>query len=497
MKKILITIILTGLALLHFTAAAQTVTTSEVDFYSTEIGDNAIIRTDINYGGSMIYYKAQDGTNCFLYRMTNGTTRKFTLPNNKYEIYDMVIGINNYCYFCGSYKMCPTSDLCYIGMIGCMDLSNIASTSCSTNCVTFHLLCITETCKITQMDIAHARGPLQSCYIGTTYLSQYPSCAIFAEWDVNDWSYRVIEVQDPNETLTDIAFSGNGMKVMTVSRFTNDHYKFGLRCEYSSNLFVLPTLPGTPPPPLVLTNFTNRNIVNTYGSYLTSSSNPTLTWHDNNIIARIVCPPESEKFTVAYECVDNTKVCETQRQVAMFQIDVSNFPANSTMSVTKKQIVHGYFEESSTFTDMRYIPSNDSYALLHRSNNSSRGKSSIVQFPSWLAYGQISTLISDVTLNSSIDVRNENNSPYITLIGNNEADNILYFFRQQLNFLESSCYQTRPVSISEELLPYNTVINNDTSTINEITYGLQPGNNHNRDNTPVTCDTSCITTLHQ
>lgn len=449
MKRTMILIALAWLQFIPISTSAQTVQASEIDFYSTDIGDNAIIRTDFNHGGSMISYETQDGNINFLYRLTDGTTRRFSWPSatmsHKYEIYDMVIG-EGYCYFCGSYILGLTSNNPVLnGMVGCIDLSYITNTPCSTAYATINTHVIPNRKKFTQMDIQYCRGPAKLCLVGENHSLTKPSCAAFMEWDGNDWSYRIVDVADSGEMLTDIAFSGSGNKVVAVSRFANEPYKFGLRGEYTSTLFDFTLLP-------TLTNFTHRNTVNTYGLYLASSSNPHPTWHENDIIAQIICHPNSEEFTVAYECVDNTKVCETQRQVALFRIDVSTFPGNYNMNVTGKQMVHGYFEGGSTFTDMMYIPDNKTIALLHKSPNSTKEKSSAVQFPSWLAYGQINSLISDSTLHSSMDIRHDNNNPYITLIGNNESVNTICYFLQRLDFLEASCYQTRPVSISEELL---------------------------------------------
>lgn len=477
MKKALLTIVFMGFSVMHIPAMAQTVQASEVDFYKKEIGDNAIIRTDDNFGGTLIYYEAQDGRNYFLYRMADPaeTTYKFIWPNHtvidyhRFKIHDIIIGKKE-CYFCGSYTSNPITNPVTTGMVGWVDLYNATNTPCSTAYITFHLCAIPNTKVFTQMDehYDNSRGISQLCMVGESTSSATPSCAAFVEWNGVDWYYRVVEAQDPNETMTDIAFSGLGTKVVAVSRYENEPYKFGLRGEYTSLLFDYTTLPP-------LTDFTHRNTVNTYGLYLASSSNPHPTWHENDIVARIVCPPNSEEFTVAYECVDNTKACETKRQVALFRIDVSTFPWNYNMNVTGKQIVHGYFEEGSTFTDMMYIPDNKTFALLHRSPNSSKGKSSALQFPSWLAYGQIGTLISDAILHSSMDIRNYNNNRYLILAGDNEDSGKICYFRQLIQDLETSCYQTRPVSISEELIEDDWATYQGVRGINDNNHYYKPG----------------------
>lgn len=485
MKRILITIAFVGLSVLNFQALSQSVTTSEVDNYKYEIGEKTIIRTATNSEESLIYYEDSDGESYFLYRHngTAETTCKINWPNyggtgtHMFKIHDMAVG-KGMCFFCGSHIGNAASSPVSTGLVGCIDLSNIAATPCTTASVTLYICSIPNTKVFTQMDehYDNPRGISQLCMVGESTSATTPSCAAFVEWDPSNlkWYYRVVEVQDPNETMTDIAFSGLGTKVVAVSRYGNEPYKFGLRGEYTSNLFVFTTIGATPPPP-PLPNFTHRNTVNTYGLYLASSSNPHPTWHENDIVARIVCPPNSEEFTVAYECVDNTKACESQRQVALFRIDVSTFPWNYNMNVTGKQIVRGYFEEGSTFTDMMYIPDNKTFALLHRSPNSSKGKSSALQFPSWLAYGNISTLISDATLHSSMDIREYSNNRYLTLVGINEDGHSICYFRQLIQELEKSCYQTRPVSISEELIDDDWATYQGVRNIDDNNHNIKNG----------------------
>ena len=476
MKKALISIALIGLSALNFQALSQPGIVSEVDFYKNDTGFNALIRT-VSSDKSLIYYEDFNGENYFLYSQNNtaGTTCRFTWPNHsitnlyKFEIHDMAIEKFT-CYFCGSCTSNPGTNPVTTGLVGCIDLSNAIYNPCAIATVTFYLCTIPNTKVFSKMDkhFDNPRRISQLCMVGESTNASAPSCAAFVEWDHSSfkWSYRVVESQDPNETMTDIAFSGLGTKVVAVARYANEPYKFGLRGEYTSTLFDFALLP-------TLTNFTHRNTVNTYGLYLASSSNPHPTWHENDIVAQIICHPNSEEFTVAYECVDNTKVCETQRQVALFRIDVSTFPWNYNMNVTGKQMVHGYFDEGSTFTDMMYIPDNKTIALLHRSGNDRM--SAAIQFPSWLNYGQISTLLSDATMHSSMDIREYNNIRYLTLVGTNPVGKKIGFFRQKLSSLEISCYQTRPASHSEELIEDDWATYQGIRIINDNNHKIKNG----------------------
>lgn len=456
MKKILTIIALAGYLTISFIASAQTsVMASRVDYSSTEIGENAIIRNDEG-DGTLIYYEDLNGLNYFLYRTTDTSTYAFkyswSLYNYRFSVHDMVM-LKNHCFFCGAFIDIYDPVNTPMGAVGYVDMDHISDGT--TPRIDIYICTILNTKVFTQMDGTLKNGGRELlCLVGESKRAATPSCAAFVECISNSlgvsWQYHTLGIKNTDETLTDIAFSGDGKKVVAVSKFAGDPNKFGLRGEYTSNLYVFTT------PPSNLTyfpNFTNRNIIDTYGLTLASSSSLNPTLHNDSIVARIVCPPNTEDFTVAYECVDNTLVCETRRQVAMFQIDVSSF----TMNVTGQQIVRGYFEEGFTFTDMLYIPDNKTFALLHHSKNSSRETAAAVQFPTWLFFGQINTLISDVALHSSLDLQYQNGKPYLNMAGDRDGDNRICHFWQNLNYMESSCYLTRPLSLSEILLGSSTL----------------------------------------
>ena len=444
MKKILIIIALAGGLTTSFIGSAQTsIMASRVDYSITEIGDNAIIRND-EVDGTLIYYEDLNGLSYFLYRPTNTSTYAYKYSwidiNYKYSIHDMVM-LGDKCYFCGSRRNATYPNIME-GIVGHVDMSHIADQP--TAQIVIRYCTIPDTKIFTQMDGTLKNGGRELvCLVGESHWTYAPSCAAFVEWvsSTGLWHYFRTGIYDVNETLTDIAFSGTGDTVVAVSMFANEHNKFGLHGELVSDLFTFL-------PPYPLTNFSSRHIIDTYGLTLASSSNPNPTWHDDDIVARIVSTPKTANFTVAYECVDNTLECETQRQMAMFQIDISTL----TMSVTEQQIVRGYFGEGFTFTDMLYIPDNKTFALLHRSKNGSKKNAATVQFPTWLYFGQINTLISPVALHSSLDLQYTNSNPYLNLAGNRDGDNKICHFWQDLNHIESSCYQTMPLSLSEKLL---------------------------------------------
>lgn len=495
MKKLIIIIAIIGLLPMHRPVLAQSpISTSMLDYYSSEIGRYVIIRNDINCGGELIYYEDVNDRSFFLYRQFgfHAGTYKYTWPNNtipnlyKFHVTDMVI-LKEACYFCGSFTDVAQNKK--VGLVGHIYMNDIANYPVTTASIHFNFCTIPKTREFSQMDaINNMSGGAKICLVGES-ISSTPSCAAFVEWTPYSWDYRVVEVLDPDETMTDIAFSGKGDKVVAVSRYEIEPYKFGLRGDYVSNLFVFNPLT----PPTAFPNFTHRNTFNTYGLYLASSSNPHPTWHDNDIVARIVSPPDSETFTVAYECVDNTLLCETKQQVALFRIDVSTFPWNYNMNLTGKQMVHGYFNEFSTFSDITYNPYKQTFAILHSSPFSSKGKSSVVQFPSWLNYGQIPTLLTDNEVYTSIDVP----SSYMLLAGYGLHGNAICNFQQNINHLESSCYQTRPYSVSEELIRDGWSAYEEPQALNYYYTGNKQGSIHGSNVTEIPLYNTCESKRNQ
>lgn len=449
MRKILTIIALTGCLISSFTASAQTVQASEVDYYPNEIGDNVIIRADSIWGGSLIYYTDATDRSYFIYRMPGNsvTTYKFHWPNHssinneKYIINDMETSRED-CFFCGS-KITRnlTGGFDTIGIVGRVNLHNIIGTPPS---IDFDFCPISSIKEFTQMDI-WGTSIIRISIVGLGHLSplHYVPCAAFVEFQPQ-WNYNIVRIGVSDETLTDIAFSEDGNKVVSVSRLKNQPYKFVLRCDFASNLFVFTPIPGTTPPYF----FRSRNVFNTSGLTLASSANTDPTWHEENVAIRIVGHNDPQHFTVAYECVDETNVCESKRMVAMFKIDVTYSPAGHLMSVADQQVVHGYLEDPETFVDMRYwFNTQDRFVLLHRSDNSHRNLS-VLSFPLWGSYGQRPTLLADQELFQSVDCLYD----CIVMGGKRLNDNTIIFSSQNTVYHETSCHMTKPHAFTEQLI---------------------------------------------
>ena len=447
--------ILIALAWLQFipiSTSAQTVQASEVDYYPDEIGDNAIIRADPSLGGSLIYYTDAAGRSYFLYRLPNnsGTTYKFHWPNHsninneKYIINDMEF-IKENCFFCGSYiSRNVMGGFDTAGLVGRVNLSNLILTPSS---IDFDLCPITSTKEFTQMD-TYDTSRVRISLVGLGHLSQTTKipCAAFVEW-YYQWKYNIVKLSATDETLTDIAFSKDGNKVVSVSRLKNQPYQFVMRCDFASNLFVF-----TPPPYSSPYFYGFRNVFNTSGLTLPSSSGSNPTWHDEDVVIRIVGHNDPKYFTVAYECVDEGNVCESDRMVAMYKIDVTYSPTAHTMSVADQQVVHGYLEEPETFVDMRYwFNTQDRFVLLHRFSNSQINLS-VLSFPLWGIYGQMPAFLADQELFQSVDYQYTLSGNCIVMGGKRMNDNKIIYSSQNTDYPETSCHMTIPHAFTEQLI---------------------------------------------
>ena len=445
---------------------AQPVQASEVDYYPNEIGDNVLVSAEVGYGTLMYYTDAADRS-YFLYRPNNDPTNtyKFLWPNHssinntKYIIHDMEV-IKDACYLCGSkLTLNLLGGFDTIGLVGRVDIHDIDD---SPRRIEFCLCPIPSTKVFTQLD-GYNNNLINLSLVGQCYLSNLrPSCAAFVEWNSNLLKYNVVRLNTMDETLTDIAFSKDGKKVVSVSRVNNMPYWFVLRCDNFSNLFIFPPIPFSAP-----YYFGFRNVFNTSGLTLGSSFNPNPTWHENDVVARIVGHDALQYFTVAYECVDATNICGSQRMVAMFKVDVSTTPVSHYMSITDQQAVHGYLNERASFVGMRYwFTTQDKFALLYRSENSKKNFS-VFSFPLWGTYGYMPILLSDQEIFQSATMLGTS-----LLMGGKRVSNgdITYSF-QDTEHLDVSCHSTRPNAFTEELIgsalfnfSKNTVVVHDRDT---------------------------------
>ena len=439
MKRITVVYIIFILAGIG-SAMAQSINSKE-DSFSTLYGEDVIVRTIPGDPKPLIYYKGHDGNHYIVYHNAHSylspfSSTSFQFPTHitdaEYKINDIVV-INDRCYFCGS---CTSPADGTEGLVGRIDLNSLNATPPSAD---FIFLTIKEVKEFYRIDGTNNTTDYLAL-VGTTKNSPNPSGVAFVTWDGTLWHYRVYNPDNDDETFTDIVFTMNGQKVVAVSRLNDKPYRFYLRGELTDTAFNLPAT--------AMSNFVHRNTVRTDGLAPQGSTNPHPTWHYNDVDMRLVANlSEDEEITVAYECYDDTKPCESQ-MVALFQVDLSGFPANPAMNVTGKQAVFGYFNQPNTLMDVQYIPEDETIGLLHKCTACPNERTTVVQFPSWNGYGYIDALQVGPQAHSSMNVYD---NKHIYLAGVDPSDDHLLFFRQDKTLFEHSCYLTYPPARSEAL----------------------------------------------
>ena len=423
-------------------ATAQTVTSQEVAF-DTVLAEDIIVRAINNgNGNNIIYYRNVSSNRHYLaYHLTNANSFPYLTtsflwplpsPDATYKVNDMAV-LNDGCYFCGSY----TNGGITYGLVGRIGLSLI-----STGTIDFAFIGVPQINEFKRMDVTKGTND-HIALIGNSTNVPSLSAVAFVTWDGSQWACNRYMLNDDGETFTDIAFTANGEKVVAVSRYLNEPYRFYLRGELTATAFNSY--------PYNLPNFNQRNTFYTYGLTIQSSTNPGLTWHRNDVEMRLVTDlPENEEVTVAYECFDSSRECEPTLQVAMFKVDLSNFPGNNyEMDILDKQIVRGNFNQPNAFMDIKYVENDESIALLHSCRNCPKEISTLVQFPTWNNFGNIEALQTEPQYYTSMDIRG---TKHICLAGVDPADNHLLHFSQYKPELDNSCYLSRPMSQSEQLI---------------------------------------------
>lgn len=441
MKKILainIFIFLAG----TLSVNSQTIASRE-DAFKTILGEEAIVRTVTLQSDEYPFIcrrKYNSNSHSFILHRRNDPANSsivFACPqyNNggEIKINDMVI-IDRICYFCGSQSDAQNGTK---GIVGRIDLNQADFSSPS---IKFNFLSLSSVKEFLRID--GTRSSLGDCLalVGSSNNPTTPSCAAFVLWHGTLWDYKICGLNDSDETLTDIVFTKNGEKVVSVSRIDGKPYWFCLRGEWTDTAFNM--LSNT------LTDYCQRNTIKTYGLTLPSSSNPHPTWHYNDVDLRLVANlDKDEEVTVAYECFDDTRICDPQI-VAMFKIDLSGFPLNLAMNVIGQQAVFGYFNQPNTLADIKYILSDKTIGLLHRCGVCQDEISTVLQFPSWGYVGYLEALQVGPQEHFSLDVYNHS---LVYLAGIDPSDNRLLFFQQEKTELNHSCYFTRPMARSETL----------------------------------------------
>lgn len=430
---------------------AQTVTSREDEFTVLK-NANAIVRTLDVDNNPIVYCKDNTNQHHIIYHNQNYSapysSPSFVWPafisGTDYTINDMVV-LGDRCYCCGSYTCPDVRGVTTVGLIVRIDLSNIANTMGAT--VEFKFCTINKVKEFTRMDATKDNSIDDIALLGELKDPSNPSGVAFVTWNGVNWKYKVHGLNETDETLTDIVFTANGNKVITVSRLDNKLYDFCMRGELRDTAFNMNRD--------TLINFEMRNNFNTVNMTLQSSPNPSPTQHRNDVDMRLVADmSEDEVVTVAYECYDDTKVCEPQQQVAMFRVDLYSFPVYP-MTLTGWQMVFGYFGQPNTLVDIKYLHGDNTIGLLRSCGKCSEEMTTLLQFPTWSGYGDIEALQIAPQVYASMDIYD---GEHVHLVGVEPNDGHLIHFRQLKPSLDHSCYLSRPMSRSEELnLPWSLV----------------------------------------
>lgn len=450
---------------------------SREDMFPSLAGTNIIVRPDSSSSDyAIIYYEdPTTGLGRFVhhdvYSPPTLQSNVYDLPtsvtfsgsptptNIKLTVNDMAV-TKDKCYFCGTFTDLDSPSPLQLGMVGFFELTGFGNSSYNYNIFT-----IAGASEFYRMDV-HATGTGQDniALVGELYYASNPSGVYFVTYNLpaysNQWDYWRFELNNTDETFTDIVFTENGEKVVAASRINNDNYTFGLHCESSSIVFT----PHPINPPIPSTDFYWLNTVSTANLTLASSTNPAPTYHNNDVDIRLDQIPNSSSVVVAYECYDESKLCEPRYSVAMFKTDFSNYHTTHTASISSQQVVFNYFDSPNTLKDIKYID-DDIVSLLYNCNNCAEDMTTIIQFPKLGSFGDVDDLLTAYQHYYSL-YTGISNDIFVT---GKMPNGMLIHFYQDVSDPESSCYPTRPKSKSEELLGEPVIVS--YSNITYYPYG--------------------------
>ena len=462
MKKTPLLLVLLGCCAWSAHLAAQTVVNASVESeYRYEPGKNVRICVNPNDGATVIYYRDSIiGKNCFVYHKTAGTTsNKFVWPDipegtgyADCTVEDMKI-IGDTLYFCGTATYPEGNVYMEKGYMGWMDADYLKN---PTGAVGFNYYSSFEEndpfrriVELSHLDGCFDTNDIDKVKIGLvgkalSTRADTTSCLLLVKKTSIGWYYQFHYLTDPKETFTDILFIREKMLVVP-SRYEHeyeDHYRFGIRQEPITSAFSMVPSP--------LSGFQIAYRFNTRYMNTFTSVSPHPTWHRKDVEIHIIedpvcfsCPGYA---TIAYECEDTAKQCETRQQTAIFKLDLFSSP---DISIYAAQLVHGYFRAPYTFVDFHFVRSDTTIALLHRGVSVTGEMASIVLFPNWSHYGQIDGLLADYRSNTSLDVfKNQ----FIRLGGTALVDDDVIHYHLDKKYIHSSCYSTRPTFYTEELV---------------------------------------------
>lgn len=258
----------------------------------------------------------------------------------------------------------------------------------------------------------------------------------------SSWACHVQDVAS-SEMLEDVKITANHL--VTLSRFLDSPYSFGLRCETKAVAFLSPITH-------VLNNYYNGIMYNTL-YMITASFLGTPTKHGEDEVMRMVNHPGSDLITVAYngDDFDGEDCQHFGYYTPMYLMDFSNCsPGVVDINMSEAQLLFTSLHKLARYSllEMCYVPTANAIAMLHGMRTEEYGMWSILQVSSWNSSVAPQSVQSDYKALTSMDV---GNNDWAYLAGCRMQDKALCHYRQDGGMMERSCNSIRPATIAEKL----------------------------------------------
>ena len=449
-KQLIITILLYVAG--SFCCKAQSLSSIEEQYIDQKSEDAVVVCINPSDNNSTIicYNDSMYNRPNFVYHTHTGTgvSKRFHWPlvNNTfggitYKVNDMVI-INDICYFCGKkcavigYTMEELAMPIYqiTGFFGWFAVSQISTPSSTTMDLYLFDLPVMEELK--RMD-----GIIESGIVGLGLISEHTLALVRgygSSWDCH------VQYVASSERLEDVKITANHL--VTLSRFSNSSYTFGLRCETKTEAFLSPITH-------VLNNYYNGIMYNTLPMTTESLPYNQPTMHHENEVMRMVNHPGSDLITVAYNGVDfDGEDCQHYGYYTpMYLMDFSNCSTGFVdINMNRAQLLSTSLHKLVRYSllEMCYVPTANAIAMLHGMRAEVYGMWSILQVSSWNSSVAPHSVQSDYKALTSMDV---GTNDWAYLAGCRMPDKAICHYRQDGGMMERSCNSIRPTTIAEKL----------------------------------------------
>ena len=473
--------------------------TSVEHLYNTLTGDGVRLCTDPATGNSIICFNnhADYLPYCFVYHDHSSSSTYYYRsswgfpPTNTPDYCDVkdIEIIGDSCYFCGSYytsyfeyqmgggQMLVTIENGYIGRFS---LSNFVN-GISPMPIKFFTIPGTKT--LSKL-VGLTQGPNYFiCLIGVTSTGR--SCLATVKDDGLYLTYG-LHATPASETLTDLALTDDHL--VTVSRFDDEPYTFGLRAEITGD-WVGSILAGNPLP-----RYPYLNKYQTMGVNTLPEPRPAFpTAHPMNVEIKLAEVPGTENIVVAYDCTGGARDEECSSDLfhtALYHVDLSPYYPEQgiPMGMLEAQLVSKARKEKNSLAGLA-CPDQTKTILFHSYPFNSDDYSGEIQFPQWPYAGHVDNLLIDQR--DLQDMYYDFSNHKINLAGNPGTDSRILHFQQDYNKTGRSCYSTRPQALAEEMtLPEEEIILTEITT----SYGIvSESNTRNRPNHQADYEIRCRT----